>query len=142
MAVFDAADDIDQLALALSCKHLLQASTLVSLKTSASAGRDVNPYRLRAMLIQLLSPTTNAWKICTVCTFYRLTGKGYWKAKVDLPEWDFLKAKEARLMAVTISDWKHDRKTTYCPKCLWERLELELYNKLERDQVVTIAPLP
>ncbi|KFY13336.1 hypothetical protein V491_06429 [Pseudogymnoascus sp. VKM F-3775] len=37
MVIFGKANDMDQLALALSCKHLLQVSTLVPLKPSACA---------------------------------------------------------------------------------------------------------
>ncbi|ELR06161.1 hypothetical protein VC83_01308 [Pseudogymnoascus destructans] len=66
IAIFKEVDDIDQLALAVSCKHLLQVFTLVSLKTSIW---------LKDILVRLLSPTTNARKICSVCTLYRPTGK-------------------------------------------------------------------
>lgn len=133
MTIFDEADDVDQLALALSCKHLLQASTLVSLKTSVCAGYWVNPYRLRALLAQLLSPTTNAWKICTICTRYRPTRKRYWKAKADLQKWNIVKAKEPELITTIINDWKHAKKTTFCPECMWERVDNNLYNDEESN---------
>ncbi|KFX91611.1 hypothetical protein O988_07672 [Pseudogymnoascus sp. VKM F-3808] len=110
IAIFDRADDIDQLALALSCKHLIHASTLVSLKNSVFAGHMVNPYQLRTILVRLMSPTTNAWKLCTLCTLYRPTRKSYWEVKADLRKWEEVKAKEAELMTITINDWKYVEK--------------------------------
>lgn len=127
IAIFDRADDIDQLALALSCKHLIHASTLVSLKSSVCAGHMVNPYQLRTILVRLMSPTTNAWKLCTLCTLYRPTRKSYWKVKADLQKWEEVKAKEAELMTITISDWKHVEKEVFCPECMWERLLISCY---------------
>ncbi|KFZ16221.1 hypothetical protein V501_02336 [Pseudogymnoascus sp. VKM F-4519 (FW-2642)] len=117
IAIFEEVDDVDQLALAVSCKQLLQVSTLVSLKSSMWAGRLVSPYRMMDILVRLLSPTTNAWKICTVCTLYRPTREKYWKAKADLQGRDVVKAGKEMPMTGGINEWKYNKNATVCPNC-------------------------
>lgn len=121
IAIFEEVDDVDQLALAVSCKHLLQLSTLVSLKTSIWAGRLVSPHRMMDVLVRLLSPTTNAWKICTICTLYRPTREKYWKAKAVLQGRDVVKAGKEMPMTGGINEWKYNKNATVCPECVWGR---------------------
>ncbi|KFZ00684.1 hypothetical protein V500_00970 [Pseudogymnoascus sp. VKM F-4518 (FW-2643)] len=121
VAIFNEVDDIDQLALALSCKRLLEASTLVSLKSSVWTGYFMKPDLRRAVLSRLVSPTTktwNTWKVCSgVCTAYRPTQKRYWKAKADLDRWAVIKANEPEMMLGAIKDWKHNPGASFCPLC-------------------------
>ncbi|KFY77963.1 hypothetical protein V499_02776 [Pseudogymnoascus sp. VKM F-103] len=131
IAIFEEVDDVDQLALAVSCKHLLQLSTLVSLKTSIWAGRLVSPHRMMDVLVRLLSPTTNAWKICTICTLYRPTREKYWKAKAVLQGWDVVKAGKEVPMTGGINEWKYNKNATVCPDCALPTL----------PNACTVAPL-
>ena len=123
VAIFNEVDDIDQLALALSCTRLLEASTFVSLKSSVWTGHFIKPGRRRAVLGRLVSPTTktwNTWKLCSgVCTAYRPTQKRYWKAKANLDRWALVKANEPEMMLGAIKDWKHNPCASFCPVCVW-----------------------
>lgn len=121
IAIFEEVSYLDQLALAVSSKHLLHVSTLVTLKTNKFAGNPLSPWRMQAILIRLLSPTTTAWKICSACSLYRPTRKKYWKAKADLHGWDLGKAGKEVPMTERISGWKHNKTDTVCPDCIWGR---------------------
>ncbi|OBT67019.1 hypothetical protein VE03_04507 [Pseudogymnoascus sp. 23342-1-I1] len=127
IAVFNEADAIDQLALAVSCKRLLKVccnrhpdgSTGVPLKSNAWNWRSMEPYQRVAILAQLPSSTPNAWKLCIWCEFYRPTREEYWRPKVDLHKWVVLKAKEPEMMMGATAYWKETPDAVFCPECIW-----------------------
>lgn len=84
--IFDHTGPVDQLAFALVCKHLLQVSTFVYLKTSFLVGRRVSRHRSTMEgLLRIVNPLNKAgrpkkaWNLCVDCLQYRPTKKSYWK---------------------------------------------------------------
>ncbi|OBT88617.1 hypothetical protein VE02_03991 [Pseudogymnoascus sp. 03VT05] len=63
--IFDKANLIDQLCLALACKRLLQVSTMVSMDASEPDAISMQALHDR------LGPTTKDWRVCFGCTQYR-----------------------------------------------------------------------
>ena len=98
--IFDHVGPLDQLSLAFVCKHLLQVSALVSLKTSAFIGESVSRHSsTMEKLLRRIKPLMvtgrpkKAWQICIDCLQYRLTKKSHWKKLTKLSEnWEGLVA--------------------------------------------------
>ena len=114
--IFDHTGPVDQLALALVCKHLLQVSASISLKTSSLVGRRVSRHRSTMEdLLRLVKPLNTAgrpkkaWAICVDCLQYRPTKRSYWKKK--------------RASGAVMSIWENgvanwnDQYLLQCPEC-------------------------
>lgn len=115
-AIIEEADAIDQLALAVSCKRLLDASTGVALKSNAWAGKSMQHQFRVASLAQLSSSFPNAWKLCAPCRLYRPTREEYWTPKVDLGKCILYGDEQVR----AIKEWKETPLCDYCPECVWK----------------------
>ncbi|OBT74993.1 hypothetical protein VF21_06296 [Pseudogymnoascus sp. 05NY08] len=109
--IFDKVNLIDQLCLALACKHLLQVSTVVSMDAS-----EPDALSMQALHYQL-HPTTKDWRTCFGCTQYRPKRERYWIAKADKEKWAETEAKQYDMMTI-IHDWEHRHHIFYCPECL------------------------
>lgn len=115
-AIIEEADAIDQLALAVSCKRLLDASTGVALKSNAWAGKSMQPQYRQALLAQLSSSSPNGWKLCIPCRLYRPTREEYWTPKID-PDKCILYGNE---QVWAIKKWTENPLCNYCPECVWK----------------------
>ncbi|OBT47408.1 hypothetical protein VE00_03233 [Pseudogymnoascus sp. WSF 3629] len=116
ITIFDEVEIINQLALALTCKRLLQVSTLVSLDVSDLVVRKPDTLGLRELLFRL-GPTTEDWRICIHCTKFRPTRQSYWKAKADLEKWTEAENRQGWMMAI-IHLWEHFYGGSCCPECM------------------------
>lgn len=117
MTIFDEVDIIDQLALALACKHLLQDFTLVSLDISKLIREEPDVGTVLALLCRL-RPTTEDWKLCMGCFKYRPTTESYWKAKSDRDNWARAKENNQEDIMGLIHGWKQYRSNMFCPECV------------------------
>ncbi|KFY47701.1 hypothetical protein V496_10493 [Pseudogymnoascus sp. VKM F-4515 (FW-2607)] len=113
-AIIEEADAIDQLALAVSCKRLLDASTGVALKSNAWAGRSMQPQYRQVLLAQLSSSSPNGWKLCIPCRLYRPTSEEYWTPKIDLDKCILYGTEQVW----AIKKWTENPLCNYCPECV------------------------
>ncbi|KAL1958528.1 hypothetical protein VTO42DRAFT_4392 [Malbranchea cinnamomea] len=91
--IFDESDPSDQLALALSCKRLLNIATLIHLKYNAATAvlaspdeREKRAETIARCLFRIggeLGHPLQAWRLCAQCLRYRPTAEKYWDAKMD-----------------------------------------------------------
>src|SRR2546423_4256398 len=120
--IFNHAGLLDQLALALTCKYLLQVSTFVCLKISSLTGKSVSCRRsTMEELLRIVRPLyagrpKRAWHICVDCLQYRPTRKSYWN--------NYWKKKQASGLSATIwesmvAHW-NSRSSLQCPECYYD----------------------
>ena len=109
--IFKYADLITQFTLALSCRNLLQISTLVPFKCSPFINRPVSDQNVvMEELLRRLKPLTatgrpnKTWMLCVDCLQYRPAKKSYWLQKEE--SWG----------ECGISSWVH-RWSLQCPEC-------------------------
>lgn len=115
--IFNHVGLIDQLVLAFTCKHLLQVSTLVSLKMSNFVGARLaegsKQSSIMENLLKRVKPLTAAgrpkkgWQICVDCLRYRPVRMSYWK-------------KKRRTGPITWDGWVvhwNDGYSLQCPEC-------------------------
>ncbi|KAL9103211.1 MAG: hypothetical protein Q9163_001738 [Psora crenata] len=86
--VFSHARMLDQLALALACKRLLQVSSCIRLKISSLTGQPVSRHSgTMEKLLRFVRPVDargrpkRGWSVCVDCLQYRPMRKSYWKKK-------------------------------------------------------------
>jgi hypothetical protein len=120
ISIFVYADIIDRFALALTCKKLLQISSLVTLKTSVFIGQAesnrscITRISTMEQLLRRVKPLTTTGlptktrSICIDCLQYRLTKKSYWEKKAvtcNISVWRSI-----------ISGWNNGH-SLQCPEC-------------------------
>ncbi|MCJ1243467.1 hypothetical protein MMC30_000664 [Trapelia coarctata] len=99
--IFQQADPLDKVSLALACKNLLQISSLVSLKTlypiehkAACSCREMEKFLIRIKPLNARGREKKTWAVCVDCMRYRPTRKSYWKRKrghwVNTKHWESL----------------------------------------------------
>jgi len=132
--IFQHADLLGQFALALSCKPLLQASTLITFKSSVFVNHLVSSQSfIMEQLLRLLKPLTatgrpkQTWKLCVDCLQYRPRRKSYWEKK------DYISEDVTADWA--IGNWIGGGSSMQCPECkCWEREEMLKACRLARER--------
>lgn len=140
LKIFSHAEPNDKICLALSCRRLLQTSTMLSLGTfSAPKHRslpddrcpDRQHYETINVLLQRLRPLDaggrkkRTWCLCAHCLRYRpRRASSYWKLsfKGDEDPDMWLRAEGSWLQAM--ASWS-SRYTGQCPECWFERRKAE-----------------
>ncbi|KAF1956820.1 hypothetical protein CC80DRAFT_593512 [Byssothecium circinans] len=85
LMIFDHANRLDKICLALSCRHLLQVSALASLKVPPKC-KHQGCYKEK--LLKRVRPRDKrgnpkkSWGLCVDCMQYRPTKKSYWTTKL------------------------------------------------------------
>jgi hypothetical protein len=116
--IFAHADLLDQIMLALSCKYLLQTSTLVVLKTRRLAGHRVSHHRSvmeqllkRVRLFTATGRRRRTHRICVDCLQYRPTRISYWEKRYEMTD--------VEMGTWVIYNWAHGV-SLQCPKCRYD----------------------
>jgi hypothetical protein len=138
--IFNEAGHLDQLALALSSKHLLDVSTLADIKISSCAGKPQDRENMEALLkiVQPLGKTglpNRTWIVCLDCFRWRPRKQAYWREQVyRLPYRDSWKDVESFWKVAVEEHWENKvaqwkrHSLLQCPECWYlERMERVLY---------------
>ena len=117
LEIFDHADALDQIMLALSCKTLLRVSTRVRMKILLHAEHAIScQSSMLEQLLRRIRPLSKlgrpkrSWAVCLDCFRYRPIRKSYWKKKEQFF------AVEKLFWENKVNGWSMDI-SLQCPEC-------------------------
>lgn len=138
--IFEHVGLLDQIALAIACKRLLQVSTLVPLKISSMAGQYCDSGTMEKLL-KIVQPLNEAgrakmtWIVCLDCFQWRPRKKSYWTKRLQrLPLreiWNEVEVIRTRTMEERwynrVQHW-NCKSSLQCPEC-WYHEEMREMSK-------------